>query len=492
MALARRILARKAQLPALFILLTCSAVAAGQQPLVEDSGGFGRHQQPEPMSLVFTTDVDDEFDEQPATAPAVPPPPTASAPSESKPAKKTPTLPFDLNSKRMTGDWFGVRNWMDDHFIDLEIVYTSVYQRNFKGGLNTHNADDWDGDLRENLYVDLDKMKLIPGGFFFIRGKSSYNDSVQADVGSLESTSWTIAAGDHEIYVDKWWYGQRFLKDMIEFRVGKLLTPIDLFDMNTYAMNPWNQFLNQSMDMNPTVPHRKAPGLYMKFKPVDWLSFSSGMLNANQTDSTKTFHCKTTFHNDPKWVGFYELILSPTLQGPNGSLPGNYRFGLDQDGRVSPIFRNRIATTDGIPIYAQRQRSNNIGFYTSMDQFLWKENSDPKDKQGLGAFFRYGWKKRDINKISDFWSIGAQYQGLIPKRDNDVVAFGMNQSILSSQYRHEVNVDADRETVYEWYYSIQITPWIFVTPDIQYITEPGGLKHARDSLVGSIRVKINL
>ena len=246
------------------------------------------------------------------------------------------------------------------------------------------------------------------------------------------------------------------------------------------------------MDMNPTVPHRKAPGMYLKIKPVDWLYFSSAMLNANQTDSTKPFDVDTTFHNDPKWVGIWELGLTPTFQGPNGAMPGNYRFGFDLDGRVSNIFMDRLKNADGSPVFSQRQRSNDIGFYTSMDQLVLKENADAKDKQGLGVFFRYGWNKRDINKISDFWSMGAQYQGLIPKRDNDVLAFGMNQSILSSQYRHEINPNADRETVYELYYSVQITPWIFVTPDIQFITEPGGLSNARDSLVGSIRVKINL
>jgi porin len=476
MALARRILGWKAHIPVLFVLLTCPGLAFGQQKAAGEPSRSGQRSEPQPMSL--TTDMA----EPPTTAPT-----SAPAPSEAKPPAKTPALPFELTSKRMTGDWGGVRNWMDDNFIDLEIVYTSVYQRNFKGGLETHNADDWDGDLRENLYVDLDKMKLVPGGFIFVRGKSCYNNSVQSDVGSLESTSWVIAGGDNEIYLDKWWYGQRFFKDMIEFRVGKLLTPIDLFDTNAYAMNPWNQFLNQFMDTNGTVPHRKSPGMYLKIKPADWIYFSTAMMNANQTDSYKPFDTKTTFHNDAKWVGFWELGLSPTLQSPNGSLPGNYRFGFWYDPRVTNVFMNTYSGA-----FSQRTRGDDVGFYTSMDQLVLKENADAKDKQGLGVFLRYGWNKRDINKISDFWSIGAQYQGLIPTRNNDVLAFGMNQSILSSQYRHELNPNADRETVYELYYSIQITPWIFVTPDIQYITEPGGLSTVRDSLVGSIRVKINL
>ncbi|MBU0719438.1 MAG: carbohydrate porin [Planctomycetes bacterium] len=476
--------ARYARLAVIWVLvasgiLSCCGVALAQSQLGLVEEETERAGQPEPLALV----------QDKPQAPAAPAQASQSIEKTEEKAEEKP-LSFDMfspTSKRMTGEWGGVRPWMDSHGIDFQMVYVPVWQQNFFGGLDTHNADDFNGDFRMNLSVDLEKLGVIPGGFFFIRGKSSYNDSVQNKVGSLGSTSWAIAAGDQEIFLDKWWYGQRFFKDLIEIRVGKLLTPIDLFDQNAYAMNCWDQFLNQYMDTNPTVPHRKAPGFYLKIKPTDWINFSTAMINANQTDSTEPYDVETTYHNNARWIGFWELGLSPTIQGPNGKLPGNYHFGLWYDPRVTNIFMDTLGGA-----LSQRTRGDDVGFYTSMDQLVWKENNDAKDKQGLGAFFRYGWNKRDINRISDYWQVGAQYQGAIPTRNNDVVAFGVGQSILSSQFRHEINHFADRETVYELYYSIQVTPWIFITPDIQFITEPGGMKNARDSLVGSLRVKINL
>lgn len=71
-----------------------------------------------------------------------------------------------------------------------------------------------------------------------------------------------------------------------------------------------------------------------------------------------------------------------------------------------------------------------------------------------------------------------------------MLAFGVAQSILSSRYRRNVNSLADRETVYELYYAIKVTPWCIITPDVQAITNPGGNKDARDSRDARVRFKI--
>ncbi len=396
--------------------------------------------------------------------------------------------PYDIwTTKRLTGDWGGFRSWLDDEGIDFSMIYTGVYQQNFRGGIETHNSNEFAADFRMNLYLDLDKMGLVPGGFFFIRGKSSYNDGARANVGSLSTPAWVVGGGDEEYYLDKWWYGQRFFDNKLEFRIGKLLTPVDLFDTNVYAQSPWDQFLNSAMDFNQTVPHRKAPGIFMKWRPCDEFYFQMAGVNADQRDSTRPLSFDTTFHNDPSFIGLWELGWTPTFQGPNGSMPGNYRFGWYYDPRPLTIYRDSLGG-----VRAPQTRGDDVGFYLSFDQLVFKENDDPKDKQGLGAFVRYGYAHRDINAVSNYWQVGAQYEGLIPNRDKDVLAFGVAQSIMSSQMRHELRNRADRETVYELYYAIHVTPWLVVSPDLQVITNPGGSKDDRDALVGSIRVKLSL
>lgn len=140
----------------------------------------------------------------------------------------------------------------------------------------------------------------------------------------------------------------------------------------------------------------------------------------------------------------------------------------------------------------KKKDSDDMGFYLGADQMVWKENDDPEDQQGLGLFARYGWADAKVERIRAYWQAGASYRGLIPSRDHDIFGFAVSQSILSKVYRHKIDKDADRETVYEWYYKIQLAPWLLLTPDLQVITHPGGDKHARNAIVGGARPRVIL
>ena len=109
--------------------------------------------------------------------------------------------------------------------------------------------------------------------------------------------------------------------------------------------------------------------------------------------------------------------------------------------------------------------------------------------QGLGTFFRYGLAHEEANEIEHFWSIGAQYQGLVPTRDDDVLGVGFAQGIISDRL-HGL-VDGDRESAYELYYNVQLLPWLSITPDFQYIVNPGGTDDGRDAFVAGVRVQMS-
>lgn len=116
-----------------------------------------------------------------------------------------------------------------------------------------------------------------------------------------------------------------------------------------------------------------------------------------------------------------------------------------------------------------------------------KERRDQDDSQGLGVFFRYGYADEAVSVVEHFWSAGAQYQGLIPTRDDDVLGFGFAQGIISDSLPGLEG--GDRESVYEVYYSVAVYPWLVITPDFQYVTSPGGF-HGRDAFVAGLRVRV--
>ncbi len=411
------------------------------------------------------------------------PPATAPAPVEAA----APSFPDSLwTSPTLTGDWGGARTELANLGFSLAPNLYTGYVHNYRGGLNTHNAHDWPGIAHYNAELDFAKMKLIPGGSFFFRAIQSWNDGIRGDVGSLSTpySTWG-SSGDNEILVDKWWYRQRLLDDRIELRLGKLLNVIDLYDASPYAGNMYTRFSNYWLVANPTIPVAKGIGANLKVWPTDWLYVQAGAMDPDQNQRKTGFD--TAFHGPCRFQGYWEFGLTPKWDGPNGKLPGQYRFGWWYDSRTKTVFRNtlggarRTATETG-----------DVGFYVGFDQLVIKENDNPKDSQGLAIFGRYGYAHREVNRLAHFWSVGTQYQGLVPTRDKDILGFGVAQGIMSSVFRHELNSRADRETVYELYYAVEVFPWLTISPDFQVITNPGGLKDRRDAIVGGVRFKVAL
>lgn len=419
----------------------------------------------------------DSAEKPAAAAQAQTPAPTAAQPAE-RPAYDLLTTP------KLLGDWGGVRTDLENLGFSLVPVLYSGYTHNYRGGLNTHHAHDLPGTMQYNAELDFAKMGLVPGGSFFIRGMHTWNDGVRDETGSTSHPSYVWgSAGDHEILVDKWWWRQRFLDDRIEIRLGKLLNIVDLFDTSPYAGNMFTRFTSGFLSANPTIPVSKGIGAFVKIWPTDWLYLQAAAMDPDQILTRTGFD--TAFHGPCHFRGYWEFGFTPKWPSAKGPMPGNYRFGLWYDPRSKTIFQDTLGGTREI-----ETDTGDVGYYLNLDQLVWKETDNPKDAQGLGMFMRYGYAHGDVNRLEHFWSVGAQYAGLIPTRDKDVLGFGVGQGILSRQFRSQMNSRADRETVYEAYYAIEITPWMQLTPDIQIITNPGGTKDARDSIVGTVRVRI--
>ena len=126
------------------------------------------------------------------------------------------------------------------------------------------------------------------------------------------------------------------------------------------------------------------------------------------------------------------------------------------------------------------------GLYLSCDQLLYRESALPESSQGLGVFARYGWAESEANEITGFWSMGIQYRGLLPNRDEDVLGCGMAQGIFSDR----ADIPTDAETIMEIYYNAQVTPWVNITPNLQYVAQPAGADDAGDALVMGIRMQM--
>src|SRR6185437_15365039 len=101
------------------------------------------------------------------------------------------------------------------------------------------------------------------------------------------------------------------------------------------------------------------------------------------------------------------------------------------------------------------------------DQTLWR-NADKS--RSLNGFLRAGAAPANRNLVSFYVDGGLGYTGLVPGRDLDTLTLGVSYAKISDDMTGH-----DQETVLELNYLAQVTPWLTVQPDIQYIVHPGGL-----------------
>ncbi len=386
----------------------------------------------------------------------------------------------------LTGGFGGLNDQLADSGVELSLSATNIYQQNVRGGLSVHRrAGRFSGSCDIELTADMQKLMDIEGGSLYVHAESWWSKSVGIDtpsVGSVFGVNGDAGTRDAIVVTELWWE-QAIVKESLLLRFGKLsLTggfecrgcPVS-FDGSAFANDETTQFLNAALVNNPTIPFPdNGLGAVLHWNPVEWWYASVGVADA-QADARETGF-STAFGNEDYFLYIFETGVTPHIKSQNGPLQGAYRFGIWNDPQPK-------ANSDSTTTYR-----DDVGFYTSCDQMLYKENSDPEDSQGFGAFFRYGYASSKRNDITKFFSFGFQYQGIIDGRDDDVLGVGFAQGVFSNSAN--TTYTDGYENVFELYYNAQVAGWLNISPTIQYIANPGGNRTVSDAVVLGVRVQI--
>lgn len=419
--------------------------------------------------------------------------PPASQPLEpaGRPAEDAaPAEPANLFSLDFIEDtilpWGGVRPKLVDAGIDLRIKSMLQFQVNMRGGLETKNGHDFAGSHELNLTLDFEKLLGLQGTTFFIRGKATWGgaagDFDREKVGALFKTN-QDAGGEQPIFVDKWWLTQKLWNDRLELRFGRMEPVKDLFDTSRIMGDEDKYFLNRMLVRNPTIPPDKGLGIYANVDIADAIYARAAVIDAQSRSRRTNFD---TAFSDQDWFRVYfELGVEPEFATDKGELRGRWRIGTWYDPVAKRQFLFRQNTRD--PNF----ETGDWGLFMGFDQMIWKENDEPRDRQGLLLAGRYGFADGEYNRVEHFWSVAALYQGPVPSRDKDLLGLGLAQGILSEE-RRRVQLRADRETVIELFYSFQVRPWLEISPDFQYVINAGGNKGSRNAAIAGVRIRIDL
>jgi porin len=92
-----------------------------------------------------------------------------------------------------------------------------------------------------------------------------------------------------------------------------------------------------------------------------------------------------------------------------------------------------------------------------------------------------------VNMLQLFAAGGLVYQGLLPGRDNDTTKLGVYYGRFSDDLP-----DQRFEIVLEVNHRFQLAPWLYLTPDFQYVFRPNGSDDQPDAAVLGVGIGIDL
>lgn len=408
-------------------------------------------------------------------------------PADRPPAERPSAIHHDAfhvhETDTLTDEWFGTGRVFQERGFSLKLTTTQVYQDVARGGLATRrHKGRYAGSYDLEFEADMDKVAGLRGGTVYALAEGGWSDGIDPpSLGSLGGANGD-AIGALSLRLSELHYTQSFLDDRIRLRAGKIdLTGgiecrgcLVAFDSNAFANNEISQFINGAMVNNPSIPFpEQGIGALAVVQPLEWWYVAAGIGDA-QADARETGF-NTAFRGRDYSLSLVETGALVDLPSARGPLHGAYRVGLWYDPQPKARFDGRGDQRD------------DAGLYGSFDQVLVKENEDPKDVQGLGAFARFGFADRRVNPVRFFWSAGAQYAGPISGRDADVLGIGLARSRLADD--PGAGFTAAHETVVEAYYRIAVMRWLHVSPHVQFIANPGGLREVRDATVVGVRVQ---
>ena len=386
----------------------------------------------------------------------------------------------------LLADWGGERTRLASKGVTFDFFYVADLQANPIGGLEQTQAG-W-GRIRGTMDVDFGKLTEWNGLTFHATGLWQFGGNLGADIGTLANPSGLVSA--HTTRLDSFWLQQGFLHNRLFIRAGQF-AGLDFYGNQeygaSYLIEPLdyafgNLFSTTYESFNPAA----TPAVQIQVFPWRTLYFKSAVLAGNrnpyQQDPTG-FHFE--IRNTPVFV--YEVgfthnaqdLTTRTSHLARKTYPGIYKFGAAYNGGKFP---NSV----GI------ESSGNYLIYGMANQALYR--SDAGSNRGLDATIGFDWSSGDVNRQNSQITVGARYNGPLPNRPQDGVAFGFVYTHIGDPFR-SVGIPVGpsllgSEKAVELNYAAQLTPYFQVQPVFQYYVDVGGNSHIPNAAVFGFRTKI--
>jgi porin len=395
------------------------------------------------------------------------------------------------------GDFGGYRAELEDRGVSFFGGYAVEVWGNTTGGLKRGTV--YTGLLDFGVDLDLEKLVGWKGATFHSSWQwLSGRDASEDLVGNIFTIS--NIAGFDTLRAFDLWFEQAFLDDFFSIRVGQLAADDEFIISDTAGLFlnstfGWPALASEALPNGGPASPMATLGIRLAIHPTEWFSFLSGAFQGNPFEENvnrQGFRWRLDEKNG------FTFINEAQFRWDDAPLPGTVKAG----GFANTGFFERSNGSGD-------EEWGNFGFYGVIDQALYREPGvavaapfirkngkstvapDGKtaksfkeliiktkpSNQGLNAFVHAGFTPQDRNFLSFYLDTGLAYTGLIPARDDDVFGVALGYADVSSGAAQGLFDEGSRQVGYEIVieaaYAAQITPWLTIQPDVQYIIRPG-------------------
>jgi porin len=375
-----------------------------------------------------------------------------------------------LAQDTVTGDWGGLRRRAEAAGLTVEGNYQTDLLVNPIGGEQQGFA--YDGLMEISLDFDLEKIAGLEGTSFFIAGYwASGDDLSDTDIGNLIDVSQVFDG--RTVALAQMYFEQQLFDGALDVTLGRLSPGDDFATSDLYGY-----YVSTGVNSNPfAIPENVASfvadpmaiwGLRAIARPTGQIRLGAGVYNADPDVTRDGKHgVDFVLNPDDGVLVMAEAGYQWNQAEDDAGLPGSATFG----GYYDSSDFDAVDDSD-------KDRDGNYGFYLLLDQMVYREGGATSD-QGLTPWVAFTFAPVErVNTIPFSASGGLVYQGLIPGRDDDLTALAVYYGKFSDRLQ-----DQNAETVVEANHRLQLTPWLYATPDFQYVIRPNGQSDIDDAAV---------
>jgi porin len=401
--------------------------------------------------------------------------------------------PTEPGQSTLTGDWGGLRPYLERKGLVFNLNYTNDFLSNVRGGIGLGTVGI--GIFQPQLDIDLQKLLGWEGGHFHTHGLITHGPFFsQTYLGNILAVSNLEAGPVARLY--SLWYEQSAFNGRLSVRFGLMSADSQFLQSKTAAnfINngiSWPTFLAANLPAGGPAYPLPDPGIRVLIKPTDEVAFQAAVFSGDPSGrdgSNQNLALPTGTVFSFRGGAFFiaEASYLPNQSKDAKGLPGAYRLGAWY--HTSSRFGDQRFDNTGLSLADPQStgiplnHTGDSGVYGVIDQMFYRVPGS--DDQGLSGFVRAGGVPNDRNLINFYADGGLIYKGLIPRRPDDKIGVAAAYARVGDNAR---GLDSDTglfgnfffpvrsgETMVEMIYQAQLAPWWMLQPEVQYIIRPGG------------------